>query len=355
MSKRKGNTSSALNSAKNAKNDEFYTQMSDIENEMWRYKEHFGDKVIFCNCDDPNESNFFKYFALNFNFWGLKKLIATSYVGSSIADKEMSLFDHETVEDKKTSIPHRIEIVEVEDYNGDTAVDFAGVEYLLRNKKNTLRRLKGDGDFRSAECVELLKQADIVVTNPPFSLFREYVAQLMEYKKQFLIIGNVNALTYKEIFPFVKDNKIWLGESIHSGDRKFGVPDNYPLDAAGCGVDEKGCRFIRVKGVRWFTNIQTRTSKRYEELVLYKRYTPKEYPKYDNYDAIEVGKVAEIPVDYDGVMGVPVTFLDKFNPKQFEILGQTGVIDPDDICIEYMGGRPYLNGQRLYSRIFIRK
>ena len=353
MSKRKGNTSSALNSAKNAKNDEFYTQLSDIELELRHYKEQFRGKVIFCNCDDPYESNFFKYFALKFNSLGLKKLIATCYAGSPIANMQLSLFDHEPIDDKTTRAPHKIEIVEVDDYNKDGAVDLADVEYLLGNKKNVLTRLKGDGDFRSTECIEFLKQADIVVTNPPFSLFREYVAQLMEYGKQFLIIGNVHAIIYKEIFPYVKGNKIWLGESIHSGDRKFGVPDYYPLDAAGCGVDEKGCRFIRVKGVRWFTNIQTRTSKRLEELTLYKHYTPKEFPNYDNYEAIEVGKVAEIPMDYDGVMGVPVTFLDKYNPEQFEIIGSNRGVDQDPNGVYGRGS--HLNGKETFKRLFIRR
>jgi hypothetical protein len=355
MTKRSGNTSSALNLAKSAKNDEFYTQLTDIEKEMRYYRDQFRDKTIFCNCDDPYESYFFKYFASRFNSLGLKKLIATCYVGSPIANKQLSLFDDESPENKTTRNPHKIEITEVTDENNDGVIDLSDVAYLLGNRKNVLTRLKGDGDFRSKECIELMKQSDIVVTNPPFSLFREYVAQLDEYGKQFLIIGNVNAITYKEIFKLIKENKIWLGESIHSGDRVFGVPDYYPLNAAGCGVDEKGYRFIRVKGVRWFTNIQTKTSKRCEELILYETYNAKKYPKYDNYDAIEVSKVAEIPLNYEGCMGVPITFLDKYNPKQFEILGQTGVIDPDDICIEYKGGRPYINRKRLYSRVFIRK
>ena len=264
MAKKNGNTSSALNSAKSAKNDEFYTQLTDIEKELWHYRELFRNKAIFCNCDDPYESNFFKYFALNFNFLGLKKLTATCYVGSPIANTQLSLFDDEPTEEKTTRNPHKIEISEVTVEDPTAGFSMADVAYLLRNKKNVLTRLKGDGDFRSQECIDLMKQADVVVTNPPFSLFREYVAQLMKYDKKFLIIGNVNAITYKEIFLLFKENKIWLGESIHSGDRMFGVPDYYPLNAAGCGVDEKGRRFIRVKGVRWFTNIQTKTSKRHE-------------------------------------------------------------------------------------------
>jgi hypothetical protein len=294
---------------------------------------------------------------MGFNHLGIKKLIATCYAGSPIANTELSLFDHEPFEDKTTRAPHKIEIVEVDDYNADGAVDLADVEYLLHNRKNALTRLKGDGDFRSAECIELLKQADVVVTNPPFSLFREYVAQLMEYKKEFLIIGNVNAITYKEIFPFIKENKIWLGESINSGDRKFGVPEYYPLDAAGCGIDENGQRYIRVKGVRWFTNIQTRTSKRHEELTLYKRYTPTQYPKYDNYDAIDVSKVVEIPVDFDGVMGVPITFIDKYNPRQFEIVGLIAGNIRGLAGIPSKIGKdgPYIDGKLRYGRILIRK
>ena len=355
MAKRGGNTSSALSFARKAKNDEFYTQLTDIEKELWYYANQLKGKVIFCNCDDPYESDFFKYFAMRFKFEGYKKLIATCYAGSPIANTQVSLFDHEPAEDKTTKSPHKIEIVEVDDYNADGAVDLADVEYLLRNRKNALTRLKGDGDFRSSECIELLKQSDVVVTNPPFSLFREYVAQLMEYKKDFVIIGNVNAITYKEIFPLIKNNKMWIGESIHSGDRQFRVPDYYPLDAAGCGVDENGHRFIRVKGVRWFTNIETKTSKRHEELNLYKHYTPKEYPKYDNYDAIEVSKVSDIPMDYDGVMGVPITFLDKYNPKQFEILAKTNSKEHAEGYLIGDDPTAMVNRKKLYHRILIRK
>ena len=352
MAKQKGNTSSALNIAKRAKNDEFYTQLTDIEKELYHYRDQFRGKIVFCNCDDPYESNFFKYFAMKFNSLGLKKLVATCYTGSPIANKELSLFDDESPENKTTRNPHKIEISEVP-HDPQKGFGLADVEYLLRNRKNVLTRLKGDGDFRSPECVELMKQSDVVVTNPPFSLFREFVAQLMEYKKKFVIIGNVNAITYKEIFPFIKENKIWLGESISSGDRKFGVPDYYPLDAAGCGIDENGYRFIQVKGVRWFTNIQTKTSKRLEELTLYKRYTPAGFPKYDNYDAVEVSKVAEIPMDYDGVMGVPVTFLDKYNPEQFDILGSNRGIDQDPDGVYGRGS--FLNGKETFKRLFIRR
>jgi hypothetical protein len=220
--------------------------------------------------------------------------------------------------------PYAIEINEVPDQNNDGAIDITDVEYLLKHNANTSRTLKGDpaysgGDFRSSECIELLRQADIVITNPPFSLFREYVGQLVAHKKQFLIIGNVNATTYIELFTFIKKNKLWLGQSIHSGDREFRVPEHYPLQAAGFRVDKDGVKFIRVKGVRWFTNMDVPV--RHEQIPLYKKYTPKEYPKYDNYDAIDVGKVAEIPADYFGEMGVPITFLDKYNPEQFSIVG----------------------------------
>ena len=315
-----------LNKAKKNKADEFYTQLADIEAEMRHYKEQFRGKVVFCNCDDPYESNFFKYFALNFNFLGLKKLIATCYVDSPVAGEQLSLFDVANPETgflpgNPVSKPHKIEITEVADENADGAIDLADVEWLLRNRGNALTLLQGDGDFRSAESIELLKEADIVATNPPFSLFREYVAQLVEYEKGFIIIGNVNAITYKEVFRLIEENRIWLGKSIHSGDREFRVPDSYPLQAAGYRVDENGAKYIRVKGVRWFTNLDF--DERHENLTLYKQYTPEEYPRYDNYDAIEVSKTAEIPYNYDGAMGVPITFLDKYNPEQFEIVGIT--------------------------------
>ena len=333
-----------LHTASKAKQDEFYTQLSDIENELRHYRKHFSGKVVLCNCDDPYESNFFKYFAMNFNQLGLKKLIATCYDGSPIAGTQMSIFDEGKTKQTKTSVPHKIVITEVTDLNGDGAVNLADVEYLLQNDKNVLTRLEGSGDFRSEECIELMKEADIVVTNPPFSLFREYVALLIEHKKQFLIIGNVNAITYKEIFPLIKENKLWFGPSITSGDRKFNVPDYYPLKAAGCGIDEDGRRFIRVKGVRWFTNLDH--NKRHEELDLYKQYDPKENMKYDNYDAINVDKTSDIPNNYEGVMGVPITFLDKYNPEQFEIIKFRKGNDDKDLSI---------NGKCPYFRILIRR
>lgn len=317
-----------LNAAKVAKKDEFYTQLSDIERELQHYWQHFRGKVVLCNCDDPYESNFFKYFALRFNQLELKKLICTCYNGSPVTGNELAIHFDGFDDDEPKKIAYKVEITEVKDENGDGAVDLSDVQYLLKNNKNVLSILK-TGDFRSQECIELLKEADIVVTNPPFSLFREYIGQLMEYQKKFLIIGNMNSITCKEIFPYVQNNKMWIGPSISSGDRKFYVPDDYPLNAAGCGVDSDGKRFIRVKGVRWFTNLDH--NKRHEDLDLVCRYSEDEYPTFDNFDAIEVGKTSDIPYDYDGIMGVPITFLDKYNPDQFEILGLTQ-IGCHDLC-----------------------
>lgn len=317
-----------LNAAKVAKKDEFYTQLSDIERELQYYWQHFRGKVVLCNCDDPYESNFFKYFALRFNQLGLKKLICTCYNGSPVTGNELAIHFDGFDDDEPKKIAYKVEIKEVKDENGDGAVDLSDVQYLLKNDKNVLSILK-TGDFRSQECIELLEEADIVVTNPPFSLFREYIGQLMEYQKKFLIIGNMNSITCKEIFPYVQNNKMWIGPSISSGDRKFYVPDGYPLNAAGCGVDSDGKRFIRVKGVRWFTNLDH--NKRHEDLDLVCRYSEDEYPTFDNFDAIEVGKTSDIPYDYDGIMGVPITFLDKYNPGQFEILGLTQ-IGCHDLC-----------------------
>ena len=331
--------------------DEFYTQLPDIEAEMRHYKDHFKDKIVFCNCDDPYESNFFKYFALNFNFLGLKKLTATTYTDSPVAGQQLPLFEIEGLNRKKidNQPAYKVEICEVRDENADGAFDLTDVKYLLKNKKNVSAFLKGDGDFRSAESIQMLEEADIVATNPPFSLFREYVAQLVEYEKNFIIIGNVNAISYKEIFKLIAENKIWLGQSIHSGDREFRVPDRYPLNAAGFRVDENGVKYIRVKGVRWFTNIDVQ--KRHERLTLYKRYTPEEYPQYDNYDAINVNKVAEIPSDYDRAMGVPITFLDKYNPDQFEILGLDRYMEDNP----HYGTRFSINGKETYARILIKQ
>jgi len=311
-----------LGNAKKNKADEFYTQLPDIEAELRHYKEHFRDKVIFCNCDDPFESNFFKYFAMNFNFLGLKKLIATSYAESPIACQQLSLLEINNLEVKNTDTkhPYKIEITEVKDENADGAVDLADVEYLLKNRKNTLTLLEGDGDFRSTECINLLKKADIVATNPPFSLFREYVAQLVEYNKKFIIIGSKNAITYKEVFKLIQENKIWLGNGFPNGNAFFKIPEEYSREWAN-GVYNPETGLVKFRNVGWFTNLDFK--KRHESITLYKHYTPEEYPHYDNFDAIDVSKVAEIPYDYDGAMGVPITFLDKHNPEQFEILGIT--------------------------------
>lgn len=312
---------SALSAAVKAKKDEFYTQLTDIEKEMRYYRKHFKGKTVLCNCDDPFESNFFKYFVLNFNRLGLKKLIATCYATSPIMGQQLSLFDVAGGDEDKKGKPYKAVVTKVYDVTGDGGVDMFDVAELFKSHENELTELYGDGDFRSEECLALLDEADIVVTNPPFSLFREYVATLMKHEKKFIIIGNVNAITYKEVFPLIMENRLWFGASIHSGDRKFYVPDDYPLNAAGCGVDEDGRRFIRVKGVRWYTNLDLK--QRHEEMILVKRYSPTAYQRYDNYDAINVDKTSDIPCDYAGTMGVPITFLDKYSPDQFEILGIT--------------------------------
>jgi len=324
----------ALRKADKNKNDEFYTQLCDIEKELSHYKEHFYGKTVLCNCDDPRVSNFFRFFALKFKDWGLKRLITTCY-----KNQDVDLFSQNTSE----------KAVWLDYYgnpNDNTSTDFSTVE---------VKELKGDGDFRSKECIELLKQADIVVTNPPFSLFREYVELLLSYNKKILIIGNVNALSYKEIFPYIKDNKLWLGASIHSGDREFGVPDSYPLTAASSRVDEEGNKYIRVKGVRWFTNLDYK--ERHEDLILYKKYSPEEYPKYDNYDAINVDKTSDIPLNYEDKMGVPITFLDKYNPEQFEIIdgiGRYSILNNEETkkAGKYLS---MINGKALYFRIIIKK
>ena len=289
-----------LRQARRKKKDEFYTQLSDIENEMQHYEPHFADKTIYCNCDDPRVSNFYRYFSLKFEDLKLKRLIASCY-----RNQDADLFSR-----------HDSEKAVWIEYTG-----YRKGERTPRDEDAKVRPFEGDGDFRSAECIELLKQADIVVTNPPFSLFREYVAQLVEHSKKFLIIGNQNSTTYKDIFPLIKENKIWLGPSIKSGDREFGVPDHYPLTAATSRIDENGNKFIRVKGVRWFTNIDH--AKRHKFLKLGAKYkgNEEEYSTYDNYDAINVNLVADIPSDWTGVMGVPISFLDKHNAEQFEILG----------------------------------
>ena len=312
-----------LNAAKTAKKDEFYTQLTDIERELQHYWQHFRDKVVLCNCDDPYESNFFKYFALRFNQLGLKKLICTCYDGSPVAGTQLSLFSLDANgNEKKTA--YKVEISEVRELNGDGAVDLADVEYLIKNDKNVLSVLRGNGDFRSEECIELLKQADIVVTNPPFSLFREYIGQLMKYEKKFLIIGNKAAVNGKDVFPLIKDNKVWVGYTPMNVDLLFIVPKESEKEYLKTG--KEGSNYKRVDGKIygrspsiWFTNLDH--NKRHEFLDLVCHYTPEEYFHYENYNAIEVTQVTDIPTDYDGIMGVPVSFLDKYNPDQFEIVG----------------------------------
>ena len=354
-----------FDNAKKNKADEFYTQLPDIEAEMRHYKGQFRGKVIFSNCDDPFESNFFKYFAMNFNFLGLKKLISTCYAESPVAYEQLSLFDVKSLDIKNDNakLPYKIEITEVQDENADGAVDLADVEYLLKNKRNTLTLLNGDGDFRSTECIDLLKEADIVVTNPPFSLFREYVAQLIEYGKKFIIIGSKNAITYMDIFKLIQENKIWLGNGFPNGNAFFKIPEEYSREWAN-GVYNPETGLVKFRNVGWFTNLDFK--KRHENVTLYKQYKPDEYPRYVNYEAIEVSKVAEIPYDYDGEMGVPITFLDKYNPEQFEIIGSSRFVGKpmSDFAKKgtYTSGgmRFYLpNGdgtyQRLYDRIVIKR
>ena len=347
-----------LNAAKTAKKDEFYTQMGDIERELLHYWPHFADKVVLCNCDDPYESNFFKYFALNFNHLGLKKLICTCFDGSPVQGNEL-LLDFGDFTDDPKKIAYKVEITEVKDLNGDGAVDLADVQYLLKNDKNAISLLKQHGDFRSAECIELLKEADIVVTNPPFSLFREYIGQLMQYGKKFLIIGHQNAITYREVFPLLQSNQVWLGYGFKGAAAHFTSPYD---DIATAGDHRKD--MIRVSGVNWFTNLEI--PKRYEDLDLVCRYSPEAYPNFDNYNAINVGRTQDIPCDYSGIMGVPITFLDKYNPNQFEIIwqasGNTRASAPSEVLKdvgykahpEDRGGCGVVNGKRQYSRILIR-
>lgn len=350
-----------LNSAKAAKKDEFYTQLSDIEHEMQHYWEHFRGKTILCNCDDPYESNFFKYFALRFNQLGLKKLICTCYNGSPVQGNELVFRFAPYDDEPEQKIAHKLVITEVNDMNGDGAVDLADVRYLLENDKNVLSTLQ-TGDFRSQECIELLKEADIVVTNPPFSLFREYIGQLMEYKKKFIVLGRMSAIHYSEIFPYIKDKLIWLGYGFNlsmvyktpydnndENNRKFVLSKGFNPDD----------NYIKVPAITWFTNLDH--TKRHEMLDLVCRYSPEDYPKYDNFDAIDVGEVQNIPYDWEGIMGVPDTILGQLNPDQFEILG----IGSGNLAKQIGIGKNYrgrtdlaytINGKSKcpYSRILIR-
>ncbi|MBU2634640.1 MAG: adenine-specific methyltransferase EcoRI family protein [Nanoarchaeota archaeon] len=312
-----------FDNAKKSKKDEFYTQLSDIERELKHYKSQFKNKIVYCNCDDPYESNFFKFFASNFNNFQLKKLIATCYNGSPIVGSQLPLFDIKGLK-KNSKEPFKIEINKVEDSNNDGAIDISDVEWLLKHDKNIATPLKQGGDFRSNECINLLKQADIVCTNPPFSLFREYITQLIEYNKKFLIIGNTNSLTYKDIFKLFKENKIRTGYTNFNVGMFFIVPSNWKHFHH---IDENGNKIARVSTSCWFTNLDVEKHKTF--IDLYKKYSSDKYPKYDNYDAINVDKVSDIPINYKGLIGVPITFLDKYNPEQFEIiaLGIVGSID----------------------------
>lgn len=355
---------SQLSAAKKAKNDEFYTRMTDIEHELVHYRDHFKGKVVLCNCDDPFESNFFKYFALNFNPLGLKKLIATCYSGSPIAGGEYqpSLFDDDV--DENTGRHRRAykAVVNVfRDTTGDGGLDMDDIRNLLDSGENELTELHGDGiygagDFRSKECLELLDEADIVVTNPPFSLFREYVATLMEHEKKFVIVGNQNAITYKEAFPLLRDDRLWLG---YNKVKEFVVPSADHPERGNIVTDGKGGLIAKFGNICWYTNLDIK--KRHEDLILYRRYKedPSRYPKYDNYDAIEVSKVKDIPEDYWGVMGVPITFMDKYNPDQFDIVGcsesegrgfSNGLWDPASKTAQ-----PIINGHKVYKRLFVRR
>ena len=322
----------SLHAANKAKSDEFYTELYDIENELKHYRHHFKDKVVLCNCDDPRVSNFFHYFSYNFEYLGLKKLITTCY-----KNQERDLFSQNDCE-------RAIWLEYLGDKNNNRVPDpeEIGIHYL-----------NGDGDFRSSECIELLKQADIVVTNPPFSLFREYVAQLIEYDKKFVILGNHNNITYKEIFPYIKENKMWVGGSLSYC--QFKVPDYYEPKATRFWIDESGQKWRSMGNICWFTNLDIK--KRHENLILFKKYTPEEYPRYENYDAIEVGKVANIPCDYYGVMGVPVTFMDKYNPEQFEIIGMGEDNGSGQSGGIWFGGSKscLINGKAAFKRIFIRR
>ncbi|MCC8074876.1 MAG: adenine-specific methyltransferase EcoRI family protein [Clostridiales bacterium] len=343
---------SNLHDSARKKQDEFYTQLSLIESELKHYKEHFKGKTVLCNCDDPYESNFFKYFAMNFNSLGLKKLIATCYATSPFVYTQFTLSgDEEFFAQEngfRTAKPYKVEITEVRDETGDGRTGLADVEYLMRNRKNVLTLLGGgDGDFRSPECVELLKEADIVVTNPPFSLFREYMAQLMEYEKSFLIIGNMNAITYKEILPLIMNNMVWLG--YNSGHFWFRVPDNYEEKKTDFKIDKTGQKWRRMGNICWFTNLDIQ--KRHENMTLFRNYTPEAYPKYDNYDAIDVNRTADIPCDYYGIMGVPITFMAQFNPDQFEILGDSRFHDGQDFSNDIN----IIDGKTKFRRLLIRR
>ena len=372
-------TNKLLQNAKKSKSDEFYTLYSDIQKEVEAYLEYspdvFRDKVVYCNCDDPYESNFFRYFVLNFNRIGLKQLITTSYKTSPIANTQLELFSYDenltdSNEYQSKGAANKIIINEVGDIDGDSEFSLKDVALQLKeNKQNEWSTLYGDGDFRSDEAISLLKQSDIVVTNPPFSLFREYIKQLVEYDKKFLIISNINAITYKEVFPLIKENKIWLGTGMGRWISGFIVPESYELYGTEARIDEDGNRIVSTNNCLWFTNLDH--GKRHKQLPLmtmsdnikfssHKNIKGKGYEKYDNFDAIEVPFTDAIPSDYDGVMGVPITFIDKYNPDQFEIIGSDFEIKDglhDYLIRDGWDGkldRGYIQGKRKYSRILIK-
>ncbi len=311
-----------LNAAAKAKKDEFYTLLSDIEKELYHYKKHFAGKTVLCNCDDPFESNFFKYFVLNFNRLGIKKLIATCYASSQIANTQLSIYDVLGKKEKIQNKPYKAIVTTVYDKTGDGGVDMIDVAELFISGENTLTELKGDGDFRSDECIELLEECDIVVTNPPFSLFREYINLLIQKNKNFIVLGNQNALTYKDFFPLIKDNKIWIGYGFNLS-LVYKTPYPNELEANRQFVISRGYSpedgYVKVPGIAWFTNLDIK--KRHEKMILVKHYSPEEYPYYYNYTAINIDKITDIPCDYEGIMGVPITFMDKYSPDQFEIIG----------------------------------
>ncbi len=360
---------SNLTNAKKVKNDEFYTQYSDIQKEIEAYLEFdsstFKDKVIYCNCDDPFESNFFRYFVLNFKRLGLKRLITTSYKPSPVANTQLGLFGDdvtlEPVKGRPKITANKFIINEVGDVDGDGSFTLQDIAQQLKaNKNNEWSPLEGDGDFRSRECIELLKESDIVVTNPPFSLFRPYVAQLINFDKQYLIIGHINAITYTEIFPLIKSNLMWLGPSISSGDREFEVPKTTVDMSKFTGEVREGKYYQRVMGVRWYTNLDH--GRRHlpldlmsleENLKFNKKMRGKSaYDRYDNYDAIDVPYIAAIPKDYQGVMGVPINFLDKYSPSQFEIVGANRGVSQDAEGV--YGRSTYVNGKETFKRLFVK-
>lgn len=342
---------SNLGAAKDAKNDEFYTQLTDIEKELRHYRKHFKDKTVLCNCDDPFESNFFKYFVLNFNRLGLKKLIATCYATSPIMGQQLSLFDVVGGDEDKKGKPYKAIVTKVYDVTGDGGVDMFDVAELFKAHENELVELEGDGDFRSRECLDLLEEADIVVTNPPFSLFRQYVSTLVDFKKDFVIIGPDKGRKYKETFPLIRDNKMWLGAT---NPKRFYVPDSYQSDSVKVGDD--GRRYMQMGNICWYTNLDIK--KRHEELILFQRYAPEKYPSYTNFDGIDVAHVSDIPCDYAGVMGVPINFLDSYNPEQFEIigLGEGDLAKEISITRNHEGRTKleYQDGNGAYKRPFAR-